>query len=111
MFIASPGGELAVVDGMRPVLGAGGSGDLLAGLCAGIAARLRSVAARLRASESPGLRGRDLYACAMAGAGLLIQAAADPRAANRFADPMELAGIAADLAGRAWLPPCSATET
>jgi NAD(P)H-hydrate epimerase len=113
MFIASPGGELAVVDGMKPALGAGGSGDLLAGLCAGIAARLRSVTARRPAagSPSPGLRGGDLYACAMAGASLLIQAATDPRMANRFADPMELAGIAADLAGRAWLPPCPAAET
>ncbi|MDR3173356.1 MAG: bifunctional ADP-dependent NAD(P)H-hydrate dehydratase/NAD(P)H-hydrate epimerase [Treponema sp.] len=111
MFIASPGGELAVVDGMRPVLGAGGSGDLLAGLCAGIAGRCRSIASRLRSAAGSGsfrLRGGDLYACAMAGASLLIQAAADPRAANRFADPMELAGIAAELAGLAWLPGFSA---
>jgi hypothetical protein len=47
----------------------------------------------------------------MAGASLLIQAAAEPRMANRFADPMELADVAADLAGRAWLPPCSSAET
>jgi NAD(P)H-hydrate epimerase len=137
MFIASPGGELAVVDGMRPVLAAGGSGDLLAGFCAGTAARCRGTAARCRstaarcrdnaeqgsaaappdpvpaekgpAEKGPaGFQGADLYACALAGASLLIRAASDPRVANRFADPLELADIAADLAGRAWLPGFSA---
>jgi NAD(P)H-hydrate epimerase len=126
LFIASPDGDLAVLDGMRPVLAAGGSGDLLAGFCAGIAARCRGITAQYRgitardrgitardqaapgraaveeAGPSPG-RGADLHACALAGAGLLIRAASDPRAANRFADPLELADIAADLAGLAWL--------
>ncbi|MDR0641658.1 MAG: bifunctional ADP-dependent NAD(P)H-hydrate dehydratase/NAD(P)H-hydrate epimerase [Treponema sp.] len=114
MFIASPGGDLAVLDGMRPVLAAGGSGDLLAGFCAGIAGRCRSIAGRRRAATAssgpPRLRGGDLYACAMAGASLLIQAASDPRVANRFIDPVELADIAADLAGRAWLSGFSAGE-
>jgi NAD(P)H-hydrate epimerase len=140
MLIASPGGELAVVDGMRPVLAAGGSGDLLAGLCAGIAARCRGIAARHRdiaerhrdsgarhrdsgaqsstapaqdaasAQDAAPARGVDLYACALAGAGLLIRAAADRRVAGRFADSLELADIAADLAGRAWLPGFSAGE-
>jgi NAD(P)H-hydrate epimerase len=114
MLIASPGGDLAAVDGMRPVLAAGGSGDLLAGFCAGIAARCRSIAGRRRAATAssgpPRLRGGDLYACAMAGASLLIQAASDPRMVNRFLDPMELADTAADLAGRAWLPGFSAEE-
>jgi NAD(P)H-hydrate epimerase len=91
MIAAAPDGRVAVVDGMNPALGAGGSGDLLAGFCAGIAARCRA-------------SGADLFACALAGASLLIRAAADPRIRNRFADSMELAGIAADLAGRAWLP-------
>jgi NAD(P)H-hydrate epimerase len=91
MIAAAPDGRLAVLDGMNPALGAGGSGDLLAGFCAGIAARCRA-------------SGTDLFACALAGAGLLIRAAAGPRARNRFADSMELADIAADLAGRAWLP-------
>jgi NAD(P)H-hydrate epimerase len=92
MIIASPDGRLAVVDGMNPVLAAGGSGDLLAGLCAGIALRRPS--------------GPDLFTCALAGASLLIRSAADPRVRNRFADSLELADIAADLAGRAWLPAC-----
>jgi NAD(P)H-hydrate epimerase len=91
MIVAAPDGRLAVVDGMNAVLAAGGSGDLLAGLCAGIAARR-------------GAFGPDLFACALAGATLLIRAAADPRVRNRFADSMELADIASDLAGRAWLP-------
>jgi NAD(P)H-hydrate epimerase len=106
MVIASPGGELAVVDGMNPVLAAGGSGDLLAGFCAGIAAGRRAVAAERRSAsaDASGLRDGDLYACALAAAALLIRSAADPRAAARFADPLELADIAADLAGRAWLP-------
>jgi NAD(P)H-hydrate epimerase len=94
LFIASPAGDLAVVDGMNPSLAVGGSGDLLAGLCAGIAARRRAMAA--------GCRPADLYACALAGAGLLIRAAGEM--ANRFTDPLELADLAADLAGRAWLP-------
>jgi NAD(P)H-hydrate epimerase len=110
MVIASPGGELAVVDGMNPVLAAGGSGDLLAGFCAGIAAGRRAAAVERRAAAGgvsggpAGLRGGDLYACALAAAALLIRSAAEPRAAARFADSMELADIAADLAGRAWLP-------
>ncbi|MDR3147890.1 MAG: NAD(P)H-hydrate dehydratase, partial [Treponema sp.] len=87
MIVVAADGRLAVVDGMNPVLGAGGSGDLLAGFCAGIAAR-----------------GADLFACALAGASLLIRAAAAPGLRKRFADTMEIADIAADLAGRAWLP-------
>jgi NAD(P)H-hydrate epimerase len=104
LFIASPSGDLAVVDGMRPVLAAGGTGDLLAGFCAGIAARRRALVAERRAEAPLQLRGGDLYACALAGASLLIRSAGDPRMANRFAGPMELADIAADLAGQAWLP-------
>jgi NAD(P)H-hydrate epimerase len=119
MFIASPEGRLAVVDGMRSALSAGGSGDLLAGLCAGIAARCRGAAAGRQDSAARGPDARpqdlaerppaapdrvDLYACAVAGASLLIKAAGDPRLAQRFADPLEFADIAADLAGRAWLP-------
>ncbi|MDR0401292.1 MAG: hypothetical protein LBH51_10195, partial [Treponema sp.] len=142
MMIAAPDGRLAVVDGMRAGLSVGGSGDLLAGLCAGIAARLRRNAARTqdtaalrdgdtrdsaarggddtrdsavrggatggRAAPGPDQTKQteqtDLYACAVAGASLLIRAAEDPRLARRFADPLEFADIAADLAGRAWLP-------
>ncbi|MDR0400217.1 MAG: hypothetical protein LBH51_04670 [Treponema sp.] len=116
MFIASPGGDLAVVDGMAPVLAAGGSGDLLAGFCAGIAARQRAAGAEERNAAAGGPagaaapRGGGLYACALAGAALLTRSALDPRMGNRFVDALELADIGADLAGRAWLPGPSAGE-
>jgi NAD(P)H-hydrate epimerase len=120
MFVASPDGRLGVVDGMNPALSAGGSGDLLAGFCAGIAARCRGIPARCRGipARCRGIPARcrgivqnadtqdvDLYACALAGASLLIRSAGDPRMVHRFADSLELADIAADLAGAAWLPP------
>jgi NAD(P)H-hydrate epimerase len=92
LFVASPDGRMGVVDGMQPVLAAGGSGDLLAGLCVAIAARWRGIAVRA---------GVDLYDCALAGASLLIRAAGT---IHRFADPLEFADAAAELAGRAWLP-------
>jgi NAD(P)H-hydrate epimerase len=97
MIAASTDGRLAVVDGMNPVLAAGGSGDLLAGFCAALALRRPA--------------GPDLFSCALAGASLLIRSAADPRVRNRFADSLELADIAAELAGRAWLPQKTETES
>jgi NAD(P)H-hydrate epimerase len=99
MFVAAPDGRLGLVDGMAPVLGAGGSGDLLAGFCAGIAARSLAVS-----RGEPGSSAPDLYACALAAGTLLIRAARDLSLAGRFTDPLELADKAADLAGRAWLP-------
>ncbi len=38
-FIASPNGEMRIVDGMNPVMGTGGAGDVLAGIVAGLLAR------------------------------------------------------------------------
>jgi NAD(P)H-hydrate epimerase len=87
--IAAPDGRLGVVDGMLPGLASGGSGDLLAGLCAGIAARM---------ARSGGF---DAYTCAAAAAALLI--ASGGRLKTRFTDPLEIADMAADLAGEAWL--------
>jgi NAD(P)H-hydrate epimerase len=87
--IAAPDGRVGVVDGMLPGLASGGSGDLLAGLCAGIAARMAR------------LGGFDAYACAAATAALLI--ASGGRLITRFTDPLEIADKAADLAGEAWL--------
>ncbi|MDR2053745.1 MAG: bifunctional ADP-dependent NAD(P)H-hydrate dehydratase/NAD(P)H-hydrate epimerase [Treponema sp.] len=101
LIVAAPEGagfRLAVVDGMTPVLGAGGSGDLLAGLCAGIAARLRAQSLR-GGSAAP----VDVFSCAAAAAALLVACAKEP-ASRRFADPLELARSAAALAGDAWLP-------
>jgi len=90
MILAGPDGRLGFIDGMDPSLGAGGSGDLLAGLCAGIAGRTR-------AADS-----FDPYAAAAAAGTLLV--AASRRIKRRFYDPLELAQPAAALAGRAWLP-------
>ena len=89
--IASPDGRLGVIDGMRPVLAAGGSGDLLAGLCAAIAARMQREGCF------------DAYACAAAGASLLLASAQSYGPKTRFTDPLELADRAADVAGKAWL--------
>ncbi|MDR0496028.1 MAG: bifunctional ADP-dependent NAD(P)H-hydrate dehydratase/NAD(P)H-hydrate epimerase [Treponema sp.] len=87
--IAAPDGRLGVVDGMSPGLAAGGSGDLLAGFCAAIAARMA-------------LENRyDPYNCAVAATALLIASGKEHKA--RFTDPLELADKAADLAGAAWL--------
>jgi NAD(P)H-hydrate epimerase len=108
------GSRLAVIDGMAPALGSGGSGDLLAGLCAGICARVR--AQSLRGQTSAGTGGRagmpagtggpgtiDIFSCAAAAAALLIACAKAP-VSRRFSDPLDLARTAAALAGDAWLP-------
>jgi NAD(P)H-hydrate epimerase len=92
LYVAGPGGQLGIIDGMNPALAAGGSGDVLAGICAGIAAR------QARASAFDG------YACACAAAALFVESAVAPALRGRFIDPGELAGAAASLAGGAWLP-------
>jgi len=92
LTIAAPDGRLGVVDGMAPGLAAGGSGDLLAGFCAAIAARM------IRDD-----RNFDAYTCAVAAATLLIASGKNETLARRFTDPLEVAHIAANLAGEAWL--------
>jgi NAD(P)H-hydrate epimerase len=96
IYIASPQGRIAVIDGMSPVLAAGGSGDLLAGLCGGIAGRL--------SAAGDGAAAFSGYDCAAAAASLLIAASRHPSIARRFGDPSDIAGAAALLAGEAWLP-------
>ncbi|MDR2741656.1 MAG: bifunctional ADP-dependent NAD(P)H-hydrate dehydratase/NAD(P)H-hydrate epimerase [Treponema sp.] len=91
LYIASPDGRLGVLDGRIPVLASGGSGDLLAGFCVALAARME------RAGFFDG------YDCACAAASLLIAAASAPENARRFFDPPDLADTAASLAGEAWL--------
>jgi NAD(P)H-hydrate epimerase len=91
IYIAAPDGRLGIIDGMAANLASGGSGDLLAGICAGIAART--------AREG----GFDAYNCAAAAAGLLIASAKADTLRKRFTDPLEFAGKAAELAGVAWL--------
>ncbi|MDR0554506.1 MAG: hypothetical protein LBG76_06900 [Treponema sp.] len=90
-YIACPQGRLGVVDGMAPVLAAGGSGDLLAGFCAALAARTSR------------LGKYDGFICAAAAAALLTETANAPEIIRRFCDPLELADAAARLAGDAWL--------
>jgi NAD(P)H-hydrate epimerase len=90
--VTSFDGRRSIIDGMTPALSAGGSGDLLAGFCAALAART----ARLGIYDG--------FACAAAAAALLVAAGKSEKAAARFSDPLELADIAAGLAGRAWLP-------
>jgi ADP-dependent NAD(P)H-hydrate dehydratase / NAD(P)H-hydrate epimerase len=91
IHIASPDGRIGIVDGMAANLAAGGSGDLLAGICAAIAARMAR-------------EGRfDAYNCAAVAASLLIACAKADDLRKRFTDPLELAGKAANLAGEAWL--------
>jgi NAD(P)H-hydrate epimerase len=109
MYVVSPDGRISVIDGMNPALAAGGSGDVLAGFCASIAARWGAIAA-----SSAAARGSvDIHACACAAASLLVQAAL-PAAkakdiAGAFFDPAELAKTAASIAGAAWLPPYTLT--
>ncbi|MDR2702017.1 MAG: hypothetical protein LBB72_06280 [Spirochaetaceae bacterium] len=104
MIAAGPDGKLGFIDGMDPSLAAGGSGDFLAGLCAGIAGRMRAVdtqAAKLQPGETRAAGGFDPYAVAAAAGTLLT--AASRRMRQRFYDPLELAAPAAALAGEAWL--------
>jgi NAD(P)H-hydrate epimerase len=91
LIIAGEDGRLGIVDGMAPVLAAGGSGDLLAGFCAAVAARMKKQGFY------------DGFTCAAAAAALLVETGRAPDMARRFADPLELAEKAASLAGAAWL--------
>jgi NAD(P)H-hydrate epimerase len=93
LYIASFDGRLGIVDGMAPCLAAGGTGDVLAGFCAALAARTRT----------PG-EPFDGYACACAAASLLIRAGRSVELAGRFVDPNDIADTAASLAGSVWLP-------
>jgi NAD(P)H-hydrate epimerase len=94
LYIAAEDGRLGILDGMRPALAAGGTGDLLAGFCTALAART----ARSPNGFDDGFDG---YTCAAAAASLLLAAAA--QVGRRFIDPLELADTAAALAGEAWL--------
>ncbi|MDR2630436.1 MAG: NAD(P)H-hydrate dehydratase, partial [Spirochaetaceae bacterium] len=91
LIIAGEDGRVGIVDGMAPVLAAGGSGDLLAGFCVAIAARMK--------------RGGyyDGYTCAAAAAALLSELGRASGKAPRFVDPLDLTEKAASLAGKAWL--------
>jgi NAD(P)H-hydrate epimerase len=94
MIVAEPdgcGGRIGFIDGMNGALGTGGSGDLLAGFCA-------AIAARMRVAEQQVFDG---YTVAAAAGTLLIEASRGM--GGRFYDPLELASPAAAAAGLAWL--------
>jgi NAD(P)H-hydrate epimerase len=92
LYVMDSAGRLGIADGMAPGLAAGGTGDLLAGFCVAIAARM---------ARSAG--GFDPYTCAAAAAALLTELSQNPACRRRFTDPLELADIAATMAGAAWL--------
>jgi NAD(P)H-hydrate epimerase len=97
MYAVSPDGRIGIVDGMNPLLGMGGSGDVLAGFCASIASRAVNPGPR-----SPALL--DGYSCMCAAASLLIKAAESKKISGRFTDPEAITRAAAVIAGKAWLP-------
>jgi len=93
LYVAAPDGRIGIIDGMNPALATGGTGDILAGFCA-------AIAARSAATQQP----FDGYACACAAATLLMKAAQAQGVAGVCIDPAELAHPAAAIAGAAWLP-------
>ncbi|MHB9296509.1 putative ADP-dependent NAD(P)H-hydrate dehydratase / NAD(P)H-hydrate epimerase [Pillotina sp. SPG140] len=93
LIVVSPDGRVSYIDGMAPLLATGGTGDLLAGICAAIIARMH------RSGSC------DPHGCAVAAASLLIEAARIHEKKNAFIDPLELAHTVATAAGNAWLPP------
>lgn len=95
--IASFDGRLAYVDGMAPALASGGTGDVLAGLAAGIAART------IRA-EREGGPTFDPFSAAAAAAALLMEAGRRAGAALGFCSAEDVAREAAAAAGSRWLP-------
>jgi NAD(P)H-hydrate epimerase len=92
IIIAAPDGRMGVIDGMVPALAAGGSGDLLAGITAALAARMA------RAGCFSG------FSCAAAAASLFIAAGKALCQKPRFLDPLEIADLVAGIAGAAWIP-------
>jgi NAD(P)H-hydrate epimerase len=90
LIVAAADGRVGVIDGMAPVLAAGGSGDLLAGVCVALAARMK------RSGVFDG------YTCAVVAAALLIETARS-RSRRAFVDPLNFADEVAELAGGAWL--------
>jgi NAD(P)H-hydrate epimerase len=93
-LVAAPGYPLVYVDGMNGALAAGGSGDLLSGFLAGIAARLYAM-------KGAAFNSADLRDAAAAAVCLLAECAR--RRGRMFTDPLDLARRAAKIAGSAWL--------
>jgi NAD(P)H-hydrate epimerase len=103
LYVASPEGQIDIIDGMNPLLAAGGTGDVLAGFCAAIAARLRAASQSTCGNPSGDSDSHLLRRSACAAASLLVQAGESESVAGRFIDPCELAYAATSIAGAAWL--------
>jgi NAD(P)H-hydrate epimerase len=101
LYVVSPDGKLGIIDGMNPLLAAGGSGDVLAGFCAAISARWGYAAAQTTAKH--GNSNCPWWTCACAAASLLVRAAESGGIAGSFVDPGELSRAAASIAGSTWL--------
>lgn len=96
--VAAADGRLAYLDGNAPALAAGGSGDALAGLAAGLAARMRR-------AEKDGVGSPfDPYAAALAACALLLEAGRRCEAERRMPGVADVLDAAAKVAGEAWLP-------
>ena len=89
LYIVAPDGRVGILDGMAPALATGGTGDLLAGFCVAIAARMKNLP-----------QGFDGYVAAALAASLLLACA---RGEQHFLDPLDLGKKAAGIAGKAWL--------
>ncbi len=62
LYIASPEGKLAVLEGLNPAMGTGGSGDVLAGCIVGLAAQgMDPFAAACTGAVMHQKAGKELY--------------------------------------------------
>jgi NAD(P)H-hydrate epimerase len=104
LYVASPDGQVDIIDGMNPLLAMGGTGDVLAGFCAAIAARLKVVASQKKSGNPLESCDQLLHCSACAAASLLVRAGGAENITGKFIDPGELAYAAASIAGTAWLP-------
>jgi len=98
--IAAPDGRLCYIDGLCPVLATGGTGDVLAGLIAGLVARAKKTA------ECNGETGKavfDPFPATVAATALIVEAGKAAQAEAGFCDAAEFARMAGKIAGAAWL--------
>jgi len=102
LYVAAPDGRIGIIDGMNPALATGGSGDVLAGFCASIAARWKAAIRSTAVTQNE--KSFDMYTCACAAASLLVSAAKSESVAGTFIDPEKLTTAASVIAGGAWLP-------
>jgi len=99
--IAAPDGRLCYIDGVCPVLATGGTGDVLAGLVAGLVARAKKTAECNCVLDKEGF---DPFPAAVATVALLLEAGKEAQQAVGFCDAAEFARMAGKIAGAAWLP-------